>query len=194
MIIPTGYAQANLLFSGAALPLDAEVTMGLDIGGYGGSPADLAQDIFDSYGVEAIYNSLAVGNDLVGVRVKFGPNLTGPSGEHFDTWAGQAANGNLSPAQSYLIKKTTALGGRAGRGRSYLPGVPEEQVSDDGTVDSTFRGNLETAWIDMWAAAAVAGAEPVVLHGVGSPISTPTPITGFAVDTKIATQRRRLRR
>ena len=95
---------------------------------------------------------------------------------------------------SYLIHKSTSLGGRAGRGRFFLPGVPESLVNSNGLLTSGTATAIDSAMSDFIGEMTATGVVPVVLHAEGSPITTPTAITAFSCDAKAATQRRRLRR
>lgn len=93
-----------------------------------------------------------------------------------------------------LVRKNTALGGRRGRGRMYLPPfmLAEGSVDPNGNLDSAFvTGNTQNC-----TTAFVTNMNPVLFHnsdGV-TPAPAPTPITSVAVQSKIATQRRRMRR
>lgn len=93
---------------------------------------------------------------------------------------------------SLLVKKTTGVGGRANRGRMYVPGAPAVKVAPNGSVESAFRGDIQDDLDDIIAAAP---ADPfggyVVLHTDDS--VEPTPITNLTLEAVVATQRRRLR-
>lgn len=194
MIIPTGFAQVNLKFTGSALPTGAEMTFGVDHTGYSGDPLAAGEDIFDIWDgadLEGLQNTTTF---LTGVLVKFGPNSTGPSAEYVNSKQGTNGGDAYNPNTAYLVHKATALGGRAGRGRMYMPGVNEGDVDGTGVVDGTLLGLLNTRWAAFAAALVLADLPMVLLHGPGSPISTPTLVTGVTVDQKVATQRRRLRR
>lgn len=193
MIIPTGYAQANFQYTGADIPSGAEWTMGFDISGYSGGPADLADDCVIAYNADDLSQFHTAGVSLTSVLVKFGPNNTGPSGEAPATSAGTAAGNTCPPQVTALVRKLTAAGGRAGRGRLYFPGVPEGQVSGAGILSNAWITNLPAAMAATMALLDAGGAVPVLLHAAGSPIATPTPITGFTVAAQCATQRRRNR-
>jgi len=193
MTIPIGYAQINWICSGANLPTGAQFTLGVDISGYAGSPADLGAIAIIEYD-DHIAPSVVDGCGISGVLVKFGPDATGPSALVSGNVNGEAAGTPSPPQVSYLALKHTALGGRAGRGRMYIPGVPEAQVGGSGVLEGTWRANLETGLNTVLAELALAGAEPVVLHQPGSPLLVPTPITSMTVSTRVATQRQRLRR
>lgn len=193
MIIPTGYAQANLIFTGADAPNGAQVTMGFDIGGYGGDPQSLAEDLRDSISGGGLEDVFTASWTISGILVKFGPNLTGPSHLLSTNLVGNQVTATAPPNVTTLWLKNTALGGRAGRGRSYIPGVPENAVNGAGVLDSSFTSAHEGKYNDVLVAMAIQGADAVVLHAEGSPISTPTPITTVTLSGTVATQRRRLR-
>ena len=193
MPIPDGYGQVNFHFEGAGLFYPAECTIGIDVTGTSDTPEEIADFMAATWETE-INPSLTNVVTLTNVHVKFGPDATGPSGDWNGANAGNISTSGASPQVSFLLKKGTAFGGRAGRGRMYIPGVPEAQVGSDGDLDDTFVANMTSAWEDF-AVAAVGNLTPfVLLHGSSSPISSPTPITSFQVDGRVATQRRRNRR
>ena len=192
MVIPAGFGQANFRFVGAGVPTGAEVTLGFErISTDDAETA--ANEIGDAWVNADISLSLSSDVDLAEVMVKFGPDATGPSAVVTKVDGGAAAT-PASPNTAILVKKVTALGGRAGRGRMFIPGVPEAQVDAGGNIDNGWLANLQTAIDDFAASMEVAGWSPALLHGVGSPITEPTSITGLVADPKVATQRRRLRR
>lgn len=113
------------------------------------------------------------------------------------TWACTPSNCAL------LIKKRTALGGRPNVGRMFLPAgyLYEEDIDPLGMIGggshtsqqanaNQFYENL----IDSTTAVGqpIADFQPVLFHNDAS--REPTPITSFAVDRLIATQRQRMRR
>ncbi len=76
----------------------------------------------------------------------------------------------------------------------YIPTMfgTESYVSNLGIIDEATRGAIENK-----LKAAIPGDDFVLLHmqSVGSPPPpAPAPVTSWILDTKIATQRRRLRR
>lgn len=193
MTIPNGFAQINWILSGSSLPTGAQVTMGVDVSGNPGTPEDLANfaiNQWDTYFAPSIVD----GYVLTACLVKFGPDATGPSALVGTTVNGEAPGDPAPPNLAYLVRKNTAFGGRAGRGRMYIPGVPEEQVTGAGVLDGTWRANLEAS-LELSRADFDGVAYPwVLLHQPGSPISSPTPITSVSVQSVCATQRQRLRR
>lgn len=193
MAIPSGYAQANFHFEGAGLFYPAECTLGLDVSLSSDDPESIAAWLAAAWEAE-INPSLTNVVTLTQVRVKFGPDATGPSGDWNGANQGNVSTTGTSSQVTYLVKKGTAFGGRAGRGRMYVPGVPEAQVGSDGDLDDTWVANMTAGFGDFAAVLVANDVTPVVLHGPGSPLGSPTPITSFAVDGRVATQRRRNRR
>lgn len=110
-----------------------------------------------------------------------------------------ANSGNVLPQNSaYLVHKRTAVGGRGGRGRMYLPGCAEGSVSDTGVVASGTLTTFNTAWAGFLSdvTSGLFITELVVLHDSsgGTAGDPPAVITSLTMDSVIATQRRRLRR
>lgn len=194
MIIPAGYAQANFRFTGVAVPEGAEITMGLNVGTFGSTPAAAAQECIDAWQTADMDAMQVVTCTLSSVLVKFGPAETGPSAEVGTNTPGTNPADGLPPNTAYLIQKQTALGGRAGRGRFFIPAIPENNVAETGLLVPTALANLTTRVNNFYAALVASDIEPVVLHGPTSPLVLPTPVTAFVTQAKVATQRRRLRR
>lgn len=99
---------------------------------------------------------------------------------------------------AFLVHKRTALAGRHGRGRLFLPGVPEGSVDNVGNVLAGtltgFNAALATWRTDIAADVNFVGM--VVLHDDASisPTPAPTLVTSISMDPVVATQRRRLRK
>lgn len=195
MEIPAGYGQANLVFGGTALPLGAQTTFGFEVGvGFTGDPVDAGDAIVQAYKSSVFYQNLAQGADLLGCLVKFGPTATGPSGFYSEVVNSSATGGAAVPNVAFLIRKGTGQGGRAGRGRCYVPGVPEENVLDGGGLNGATVLQITADWANFMGKVVLEDLNPVLLHGVGSPLTSPTLITSWECDSTVATQRRRLRR
>lgn len=94
-----------------------------------------------------------------------------------------------------LVQKRSDFGGRRNRGRMFMPGVPESAVNEIGELTSTYR-NAVQGLLDDWlenlqAGGALNTSNMVILHS--SAPSTPTVVTSLTCDSRVATQRRRLR-
>ena len=194
MIIPEGFAQANIKFAGVGLPTGAEITLGLDIRTYAGTPLQLATEVLTQFQLPAVRLNVASEVTISSAMVKYGPAATGASAEYSNPLAGQGVAAAVSSNTAWLVKKVTAFGGRTGRGRFYFPGIPESVVTSAGVITAGNRTSMENAMEAMRANLTTFGASPVVLHGASSPVATPRLITAFSVDSKVATQRRRMRR
>lgn len=191
-VIPSGFCQINYRFVGDSCPNGAEVTIGANISSFGGNAADAATAAIQAYNdnVDGVMPATVV---LSSVLVKFGPNTTGPSAEVPSGNAGSGGGVSASPNVSWLVHKVTALGGRAGRGRMYWPGVQESEVDASGNLSSGFVTGAQTAMDDFLNDLGTALLIPVVLHSEDSPLTSPTTIIALTVDGLAATQRRRLR-
>ena len=193
LLIPAGFCQVNLFFTGASVPTGAQCTFALDAQAFAGDPTAIGNVVIDAYTAAGFTLNLANDVDLTKVLVKEGPNATGPSAEvatGLDSAGGTAG----TPNTAVLVSKNTALGGRQGRGRMFLPGVQEDQISAAGiiapAVVAALQSDVETFFGDI----AVSDLFAVLLHDEASPITTPTPVTSFTVQSTAATQRRRMRR
>ncbi len=200
LIIPPGFGQAVYEIS---LTNDDEimvVTMGHNLSAWGGSFQDAAEDLFAAFKANM---APQLGNDYFaeGVTLYVGQD-GGPPLVFQSTGARQAGSSSMNtlPQNSaYLIRKRTGAAGRRGRGRIYLPGVPEAAVSNTGVLVASQITAVQaaaTGWFsELTAPTFGLASPPVVLHrsegiGVEPP---PTVITSFSVAAQIATQRRRLR-
>lgn len=115
-------------------------------------------------------------------------------------WAGSlagAAPSNLVPQNSCtLVRWSSGLGGRRGRGRTFLPWVHEGGVSNTGELTPTAISQTQTC-VDDFLESMAGDPAPLPLYILHAPGLTtapaPTLITGGSVANLIATQRRRLR-
>lgn len=98
-----------------------------------------------------------------------------------------------SPNVAWLVRKGTLLGGRKGRGRTYFPGVTAASTAEGGVVsegDGTLRLGLEGFWPGVTGVVgSITGL--YILH---STEIAPTEVLSWSMDTRVATQRRRLRK
>lgn len=94
-----------------------------------------------------------------------------------------------------LVRKTTAAAGRKHRGRMYFPPgrIADVDISSAGVLEApahaVLQGQVTTLFNSLNAIADV--GQCVLLHA--DEADAPTTITGLALDSLIATQRRRLR-
>lgn len=195
MEIPEGYGQVTIGFTGTMAPTGAAVTYGINIqlpiiAGQLDEIADEAAASFMARFGPAMTNQIT----LSSVLVKAGPTDTGPSVEKGYNLPGASGNAGGYPGVSYLVSKNTAFGGRAGRGRMFIPGVPEASVDPGGNLSSGTTAGLQTAANDWLADQATNGVPVYLLHNAGGPLTEPTEVTSLTVSNRSATQRRRNRR
>lgn len=201
LIIPPGYLQAVYVFLQDGDSEEQVVTCGHEIDGASGATGeDAADDLFLSFANRIVDVVMSNQFRLMAVDVYVGNdggNLVYRSGQPPQTGAG--SDPIIPQNSANLIRKRTDTAGRRGRGRMYLPSVPESAVNTVGVLTSGYVANMQAAF-DNWyddLTAMVGGRlyPPVVLHrSEGSGVEPPpTAITQFVVDSTIATQRRRLR-
>lgn len=191
MLIPDSFAQANVRFTGGALPFGAECTFGFTVAEFEGTPADAATTIgdlwADTFGPQ---QTAMVG--VSSVLVKFGPNDTGPSAEVAGPGSAGVGTSVVPPNWSVLISKQTASGGRKNKGRMFVPGLAEGSVDNAGVINSAVLPDWQAACDAFFDGMVAADMTLVLLHN--HPDDTPTFLTGLQVQSTGATQRRRMRR
>lgn len=190
-IIPTGFAQVNLLYAGSSLPRGAQVTFGVIATGTP-DPVDLANDVKDAYVAANMYTALPNTRALVRINVTMGPRPTGAIGTIGVNIPGTDSDTANTPAVAVLVKKSTGVGGRKNSGRLYLPGVSENEIGPSGVLSSSTMSSIQGQVTDFLSELAIRSIGMTLLHSVAG--ATPTPITQLVVDSIVATQRRRQRR
>lgn len=193
MVIPELFAQVNYRFTGLCCPTGAEVTMGVDNTAAGMTAQELGTAMGNAF-VANLLPDLSQSITLSSVLVKLGPNDTGASAEVAYGNAGTAGATGEVPQCAILVQKITGSGGRAGRGRFFLPGAPESTFSAAGVMS----GANQLNWADNLDAyqneVEATTLSLALLHGPTSPINVPTLITSLAPQLRAGTQRRRNRR
>lgn len=188
--IPTGYGQLTLAMSGANIEGEAVITQGFQ--NVGADDAGTIADLFKStFTASEFWERFSTTLAFDEARVKLGPSSTGEAAVVDIGLTGAVGGQPVSPQVALLLRKTTALGGRQGRGRTFLPGLPQAALDDSATWDTVEPSECATNWQGIWAAMLLGGQPPVLLH---SGALTPTPVTAFVGASRVATQRRRNRR
>lgn len=108
---------------------------------------------------------------------------------------GTNAAAPLPPNCTWLIRKNSNLIGRTNRGRMYLPGLVEPNVTAAGTIDLGQVTDMNAGLADWLAAVQASVGAFVILHddGGAGALADPAPVTSLICQEKIATQRGRLR-
>lgn len=187
-IIPVGFGQVTHFFTGVAVPRGAAVTYGISPSGAG--PLDtLVVDLHDAF-AETILTELSSNVTLDRTALKMGPNNVGPTFEFAGPVNGGEAVQATPPNVAYLVKKATGIGGRQNRGRMYIPGATEADIDNGGNISTSQYNTIQTDVNAFLAALDALEAEMVILHNSSS---DPTTVTRLDLDSRVATQRRRLR-
>jgi hypothetical protein len=95
-------------------------------------------------------------------------------------------------ASAALIKWSTATGGRTGKGRTYIPGLPRDYVGPDGRLYTAQFQTEAQARINNYLAATIFASDfrPAVLSFTRG---AARPITGGSPASVVGLQRRRMR-
>lgn len=188
--IPDGYGQISLVHTGANMIGEGVITIGFE-----NTTDDDAQGIADNFKSALIAADYTDHLDTLTVveevRVKLGPSSTGPSAISSVGLNGGVGGQPVPPNVALLISKVTPLGGRRGRGRLYVPGMPMASLDDTNNWDTDVAQNVADTIGAIMDAMAFLGQSPRLLHDGAL---TPTPITSWVGQDRIATQRRRNRR
>lgn len=189
MTIPAGFAQITYVYTGSAVPRGAANVIGVENAG-GLSIANVA--IAAGEAIEPLMANLPDEIQVSEIRVKLGPDDNGPYQVFAIVKPGLLGSGEtVAPNTSFLFSKQTALGGRKNRGRLYLPGVLEGAINGAGDLASGWITDLNNA-ADLMLASLTADGVP--MHLLHESVDAPTEVTGMQVSSRVATQRRRLRR
>lgn len=192
LINPVGFAQIVHLFSLAGDPEQMMTTYGVDIAQRGSSAADVAGDERDRFIAAYPVAGRSADYTYQGVKAYIGQGAGAPIISEAPA-ASAGTNAMSCPPQNcaVLVRKQSAQGGRAHRGRMFWPpfGLAESNVGNNGQLVADFVEDFQTT---MDALATDFGL--VILHDSTTPGNLqPTVVTNLVVDSRIATQRRRLR-
>lgn len=185
--IPEGFAQVTLNYRGPTRSGRGATVLGFALLGsatletcaqavYGQWEADLKGLTHDSWSLEGV--------TAVDETTGF-------------VWAPSISNGTRSGAMSppnvtVLMRKVTMLRGRANSGRAYWPGMTnDDDVGDDGSITTSRVNSIRSDLNSFFdALETLSDCRHCLLHNGDAP---PTAITSITVESKVATQRRRLR-
>ncbi len=195
--LPTGYFAWSMKFTGPPAPTGAAIT-GCGIKA-GQQPVDVVAGTLRNAFVSRILPFAPSTLTLESVYVRFGlDGGTGPSFTDVANVTGASSSAPASPGVAYLIRLSTALGGRRGRGRWYLPGVLEPQVDAGGNVLGTFISSVDAA-LALYLSDMSNSSLPLAIghrypSGAAVTPQVPTVITQAKIDARLASQRKRQRR
>lgn len=200
VVIPPGFIRGAYELRNAGDPESWFVTLAFDAQSAGGE-FEAVLDAGLAAWVDNIQAGFSTATTLVGLHGSIGqdggPPLTifAPAGV-----AGSSSSAKLPQNCAALVRKNTVRAGRPGKGRMFLPNyLDESAVNNVGVIDggelTAIQAALDSFWSDLTDSGGTQNAAPTLLHNAGIPGgTTPSSITGFQLDSVIATQRRRLRR
>jgi len=203
MSIPVGYGQANVVWT---TPWDTEVRASFGFVTVSGEDA-LGMALIMRDALKHVSGGAVVGpaypdHTLAGFTWDRVDTTIRTTLGLFSGSASVSVNGTLSndsrvaPNTTLLLRKFTGLGNRHGRGRCYPPVYYPQatRISSAGSLNADDTDELTTRWEVFRTQVEAATSMLVILHpvGTGSDI-TPTPIQELRMESKLATQRRRLR-
>jgi hypothetical protein len=195
MIIPPGYAGISVPLNHVGIARTAYLTFGVKNNAGGTSAASVANPVFNALTQTLSLASILDSEVTIGpVKAAIGQDGSPPlSGEGANTQAGALSTGTLPSNCAVLVKKSTALGGRAGRGRIFIPwAIGESFVDEGGIITAGNVTTMQTAMSNMLSGLATNNVPMVILHAVSTGL--PPLVVSLTVDRLLATQRRRLGR
>lgn len=164
----------------------------------GGTPPPIeeaAQIVADAYGT-TIFDYTCTTTDLTGASYVDLRTLDGASGSI--ALSPPYSGGNsaaAAPPNVAVLLHWAATGGRAYRnGRTYVPGIGEGSVDPDGVLGVTQVGEFTVQCGEFMDALAVGELGLAVLSRVSPTEGIVRTVTEGTCDSRVATQRRRLRR
>ncbi len=195
MIIPPGYAAISMPFAHSGLARRAFITFGVKNNTGQTTPQSIANAVFTAAAATTSLLSRIDADVVMGpVIAAVGQDGGAPlSGEGANTQAGGLVGSSVPSNVAVLIKKTSATGGRIGRGRSFLPwAVDEATVDQVGIIAVSQVALIQTAVTNFLNNLSTGNVPMVILHSTA--LSLPPLVTALTPDRLVATQRRRLGR
>jgi hypothetical protein len=192
MFIPASCAQVNLIFGGNGAPKGAQMTFGVGATEVD-DPVEIAEHVRDALEASNFLANSTSELYIQTILVKRGPNETGPSAELGVQIFGETSGNAVPPQVSVLVRKSTVQGGRKGQGRYFMPGIPESAVSAAGILSQQYVSDIQVTQDAFKQELADSLMPMLLLHSVEGSSDLPLAITKLTVQSKVATQRRRLR-
>lgn len=190
MPIPVGFGQVSYVFSGdAAGPGGCMVTLGLDVPS-GVAPLDLASDYQDAF-VQNIMPALSNDVTLTEVRLRISVAEGEVVQSLFGNFPGQDGSEASPPSVAWPVTKFSQFGGRANRGRWFLPGIPEDITEPSGAIQPAAITAFNEQLADYLEQMTSGDTGLVILHQ--SELAAPTPIVALLSGSLVFTRGSRLR-
>lgn len=193
-IIPVGFAQVTVVMRGPGATKNSTWSMGASPLGIGGmaSLLDSWDEALTLANRPCNTGSMVVGWQYLGLEATYmddsGPLMYALPGNITGTKDGASMPVNCA----FLISKSTASGGRQGRGRIFFPPslLGESGVNAGGVIDAGIIPTLQAYFDGMLDDMQTALVPPYLLHDGAA---VPYEILSLNLQGQIATQRRRLR-
>lgn len=194
IVIPEDYGLATFKWSSAASGRIYNTTVGFAAPDLLTAATGLGNVVTGLQGAGEIFNAaqMLLGYSFVGADATYvnelGPQMLSAAANVSGTKSGEP----VPPNCAFLATKRTARGGRRGRGRFFLPPVwvPEHEINAAGVISSGQVTIVQLLLEGLIAEMSAQDIPAVLLHSDGG---TPDEITGVTVQSRLATQRRRLR-
>lgn len=199
IVIPPGYAQVTMTYTGAMFPATGGGTTTF---GWGNNLTDTDLSLLATAVALSWQTNL---QDLTSDKVTLA-EVRAVSEDAFGgaavSFTGSVGDDTSPPNVAILVSHYSARRGPRGRGRSYLPGLAfDSSTNDDGTLPAGQRNALQVAVEDFFGT--ISGdptlpddTEQYILHNDegSSTAGAPNLVLNRLVSGSVATQRRRLRR
>jgi hypothetical protein len=192
--IPEGFANVRYVFALSGIQDEMSFAIGVSPP-TGMTTPEIAVAADAAFAAAGFGGELAmcVGWSYLGTRVtrKFGGQPV--VADYPLSVAGSVAVATIPPNCAMLIKKNTALGGRHGRGRLFVPpfNLREEYTDNAGYLTPAVQASQQAAWSLFLEALDTNALGPRLFHT--DPVALPTTITSLQVTSQLGTQRRRMR-
>lgn len=198
LIIPPGFAHLKARYLCTGDNEEMVWTLGVDVHS-ATDPLLIAQRFYN-----AVDNSVSGAPEMYPPWFFVGTTCTlGNDGEplyaqyDFSRAGTRTAAGTPPNNCAVLVRKNTSFGGRRNRGRAFFPpcSLAETAVDNVGNITPSVVTGIQSNWTELYTdltTNVTLPLSPVILHS--DQPATPTPVTGFVVQSRIATQRTRMRR
>lgn len=200
LIVPPGFGSAAIVLEAGVGTTPFITTIGVDLSSAGGDFVSAANTVYACY-ANAFLTSTSPDLTLTKVILSVGQDGgdTPTVESNLPAQAGTGSGEYLPLSNALLLNKSTALLGRKGRGRMFVPGVMKDsQVDISGRIGQTTVDAFNTVAEDFLASLVDDVFEiptpAVLLHGPavgGAP--APTPILGLTVGPIVGTLPRRIK-
>lgn len=196
VIIPNGFGLANIVLSGTVGTPEFVTTIGVDVTDVGADLVEAANKVMQAYAdvfIPSTTSNLSLDRVVLQVAAP-GPG-TGSVESDLASFNG-AQGGDMAPmATSAILRKTTSVLGRRGRGRMFLPGVVRDaDVDINGRLTNVFQAGLTgqgADFLDLLRSGDGPGPmDPYLLHSTGD---LPTPIEALICGPLVGLLRYRIR-